>query len=224
MTRINVGILLSYVRLLSSVLGNICEIWWHGISTKSGDSYVHKLCSAYSGFIFILLWEGFMSDFLKSKRYDLIDMFNDTTRYFDEIFTIDNPEFEKNRTNTSERKILVKVINSDFNTSVHDKRDDFGFSIVNFPDVTWLPVFKFCCWLDLFGVLPEFWCSIKRIFKPLQNYWTRVTDIIGFEKHFENSLGHTLSFCPKGEISFREYVSEEISHPVSYGDLVYKLK
>ena len=36
-----------------------------------------------------------MSDLHKSKQYDLIDMFNDTSRYLDDIFTIDNPEFEK---------------------------------------------------------------------------------------------------------------------------------
>ena len=37
----------------------------------------------------------FMSDLQKSRRHDLIDMFNDTSRYLDDIFTIDNPEFEK---------------------------------------------------------------------------------------------------------------------------------
>ena len=36
-----------------------------------------------------------MSNLHKSKQYDLIDMFNDTSRYLDDIFTIDNPEFEK---------------------------------------------------------------------------------------------------------------------------------
>ena len=36
-----------------------------------------------------------MSHLPKSKQYDLIDMFNDTSRYLDDIFTIDNPEFEK---------------------------------------------------------------------------------------------------------------------------------
>ena len=36
-----------------------------------------------------------MSDLQKSKRHDLIDMFNVTSRYLDDIFTIDNPEFEK---------------------------------------------------------------------------------------------------------------------------------
>ena len=36
-----------------------------------------------------------MSDLHKSKRYDLLDMFNDASRYLDDIFTIDKPEFEK---------------------------------------------------------------------------------------------------------------------------------
>ena len=34
-----------------------------------------------------------MSDLHKSKRHDLIDMFNDT--YLDDIFTIESPDFEK---------------------------------------------------------------------------------------------------------------------------------
>ena len=86
----------------------------------------------------------FMSDLHKSKRHDLIDMFHDTSRYLDNIFTIDNPEFEKyipdtciypaelqlNKANTSDKEISfldlnIKVIVSDIHTSVYDKRDDF---------------------------------------------------------------------------------------------------
>ena len=37
-----------------------------------------------------------MSNLNKSKQFALIDMFNDTSRYLDDMFTIDNPEFEKN--------------------------------------------------------------------------------------------------------------------------------
>ena len=37
-----------------------------------------------------------MSDLQKSKRHDFINIFNDTSRYLDDILTIDNPEFEKN--------------------------------------------------------------------------------------------------------------------------------
>ena len=101
-----------------------------------------------------------MSNLHKSKQYDLMDMFNDTSRYLDDIFTIDNPEFEKhipdiyptelrlNKAITSDKETFfldldIKVVGSDVHTSVYDKRDDFGFPIVNFPwfsgDVPRLP-------------------------------------------------------------------------------------
>ena len=74
-------------------------------------------------------------------------MFNDTSRYLDDIFIIDNPEFEKHipdiypaelEANTSDKEksfldLNINVISSDSHTSVYDKRDDFGFPIVNFP-------------------------------------------------------------------------------------------
>ena len=104
-----------------------------------------------------------MSTLNKSKRYDLIDMFNETSRYLDDIFTIDNPGFEKhipdiyptelqlNKANTSDKEtfflyLYIKVIGSDAHTSVYDKRDDFGFPIVNSPwlsgDVPSLPLYS----------------------------------------------------------------------------------
>ena len=101
-----------------------------------------------------------MSNLHKSKQYDLIDMFNGTSWYLDDIFTIDNPEFENhipdihptelqlNKAITSDKEpsfldLNIKVVGSDVHTSVYDKRDDFRFPIVNFPwfsgDVPRLP-------------------------------------------------------------------------------------
>ena len=46
-------------------------------------------------FLLYICYEGdFMSHLYKSKRYDLIDMFNDTSQYLDDIFIIDNHELE----------------------------------------------------------------------------------------------------------------------------------
>ena len=59
--------------------------------------------------------------------------------------------------------------------------------------------------------------------KLLQNYWHRATDITSFVKHLEMSLVHNRRF-KFGAISFQEYVSEGIIHPVFYGYLVYKLR
>ena len=62
-----------------------------------------------------------MSDLHKSKHHDLKDMLNDTSRYLDDIFTIDNPEFEKyipdlypaelqlNKANTSDKETSFLV-------------------------------------------------------------------------------------------------------------------
>ena len=92
----------------------------------------------------------FMSNLHKSKQYDLIGILNYTYRYLDDIFTIDNPDFEKhipdvnqtelqlNKANTSDKEtsfldLNIKVIGSDVHTSIYDKCDDFGFLIVNFP-------------------------------------------------------------------------------------------
>ena len=52
-----------------------------------------------------------------------------------------------------------------------------------------------------------------------------VTDVISFEKTFGKFFRSYSDLLSKfGEISFQEYVPEEISHPVFYGDLVYKLR
>ena len=47
-------------------------------------------CAPLIADLFLYCYErDFMSDLHKSKRYDLIDIFNDTSRYLDDIFTID---------------------------------------------------------------------------------------------------------------------------------------
>ena len=90
-----------------------------------------------------------MSDFHEYKCHDLIDMINDTSRYLDDIFTINNPEFEKhipgiyqaefqlNKANASDTEtsfldLNTNVIGNDIHTSVYNKLDDLGFPIMNF--------------------------------------------------------------------------------------------
>ena len=60
-----------------------------------------------------------------------------------------------NKANTSDKETSfldsnIKVIGSDVHTSVYDKRDDFGFPIVNFPllsgDVPRLP--SYCVYIS----------------------------------------------------------------------------
>ena len=53
-------------------------------------------CAPLIADLFLYSYErDFMSNLQKSKRFDLIDKFIDTgtSRYLDDIFTIDNPTF-----------------------------------------------------------------------------------------------------------------------------------
>ena len=51
-------------------------------------------CAPLIANLFLYYFErDFMSNLQKSKPFDLIDKFNDTSRYLDDIFTIDNPGF-----------------------------------------------------------------------------------------------------------------------------------
>ena len=51
-------------------------------------------CAPLIADLFLYCYESdFTSDLHKSKRHDLIDMFNDTSRYLDDIFIINNPAF-----------------------------------------------------------------------------------------------------------------------------------
>ena len=87
----------------------------------------------------------FMSNLQKSKRFDLIDKFNDTSRYPDDIFSVDNPAFAQHipdiyprehklinaNTSDKERSFLdlnIKVVDNNIHTSVFDTRDDLAFS------------------------------------------------------------------------------------------------
>ena len=141
-----------------------------------------------------------------------------------------------NKANTSDKEtsfldLNIKVIDSDVHTSVYDKRDYFGFPIVNFPwlsgDVPRLPSygvyisqlvrFARCC--------TSFWGFNSKNLQltsklPTQGY--RYHKLRKTSRKFFRSYSDLLSKF--GEISFQDYVTEGISHPVFYGDLVYILR
>ena len=206
-------------------------------------------CAPLIADLFLYCYEmDFMSDLQKSKRFDLIDMFNDTSRYLDDIFTIDYPEFERhisniyppelqlNKANTSDKEtsfldLNIKVIGSGIHTSVYDKRDDFRFPIVNFP---WLSgdVPR----LQSYGIYISQLVRFARYCTSVLDFHSKNLQITsklltqGYRYHklrktfgkFFRSYSELLSKF--GDISLQEYLSKGISHPVFYGDLVYKLR
>ena len=81
---------------------------------------------------------------------DIINAFNTTSIYLDDILNINNVYFDNmvsqiypsehqlNKTNTSDTKaavlnLNVSISNDIVSTKIYDKRDDFDFETVNFP-------------------------------------------------------------------------------------------
>ena len=79
-------------------------------------------CAPLIANLFLYCYErDFMSNLQKSKRFDLIDKFNDISRYLDDIFTIDNPTFAEYIPDIYPRELqLNKANTSDTETSFLD--------------------------------------------------------------------------------------------------------
>ena len=85
-----------------------------------------------------------------NNQADIIEAFNSTSRYLDDLFDIVNPYFEQmvgqiyptelqlNKANSSDTEapfldLNLSITNSIVSSKIYDKRDDFNFEIVNFP-------------------------------------------------------------------------------------------
>ena len=108
-------------------------------------------CAALVADLYLLCYErDFMMSLSDDKQADIIDAFNTTFRYLDDIFNIYNvyfdnmvsqiypPELQLNKTNTSDTKaaFVDKHLSISYDivpTTIYDKRDNFEFEIVNFP-------------------------------------------------------------------------------------------
>ena len=102
-------------------------------------------CAPLVADLFLFCYER---DFM--KRYDMIDAFNSTSRYLDDLLNIDNIDFKHmvhriypaelqlNKANASDTEaafldLNLSIHNDIVSTKIYDKRDDFNFDIVNFP-------------------------------------------------------------------------------------------
>ena len=91
-----------------------------------------------------------MKSLTKEKRDDLIDAFNSTSRYLDDLLNIDNIHFEHmvhriypaelqlNKANASDTEaafldLNLSIYNDIVSTKIYDTRNGFNFDIVNFP-------------------------------------------------------------------------------------------
>ena len=108
-------------------------------------------CATLVADLFLFCYErDFMKSLTKKKRYDLIDAFNSTSRYLDDLLNIDNIHFEhmvhriypaelqlgKAGASDTEAAFLdlgLSIHGGVVSAKMYDKRDGFGFGVVGFP-------------------------------------------------------------------------------------------
>ena len=111
-----------------------------------------------------------------------------------------------NKANTSDKETSfldfnIKVIGSDIHTSVYDKRDDFGFPIVNFP---WLS--GYVPRLASYGIYISQLVRFARCCTRVLDFHSKNLQITSklltpdyryhkLQKHLESSLDHIPNFC-----------------------------
>ena len=110
-------------------------------------------CASLVADLFLFCYErDFMLSLSEDNQSDVIEAFNSTSRYLDELLNTDNnffdsmvnriypSELQLNKANVSDTAALfldlhLSISDGFVKTKIYDKRDDFDFDIVNFPFV-----------------------------------------------------------------------------------------
>ena len=108
-------------------------------------------CAPLVAGLFLSRYErDFMLSLSDNNQAGIIEAFNSTSRYLDDLLNIDNPYFEQmvgqiypaelqlNEANSSDTEdtfldLNLSITNGIVSSKNYDKRDDFNFEIVNFP-------------------------------------------------------------------------------------------
>ena len=128
-----------YIRFSSKLYRQI-------VSIPMGTSYAPLVAD-----LFLFYYErDFMLSLSEDNQSDVIEAFNSTSRYLDDLLEIDNiffdsmvnriypSELQINKANVSDTEASYLDLNLSISdgfvkTKIYDKRDDFDFDIVNFP-------------------------------------------------------------------------------------------
>ena len=200
-------------------------IFWTIYFLRSGSKLYRQIvcipmgtnCAPLVADLFLFCYErDFMLSLSDNNQADIIEAFNSTSRYLDDLLNIDYPYFEQmvgqiyptelqlNKANSSDTEapfldLDLSITNCIVSSTFFDKRDDFNFEIVNFPfldgDVPRSPSYGvYISQLIRFARV----CSNVDDFNNRNLFLTaellnKVIDIIKFEKHFLNSTTDTQS-------------------------------
>ena len=140
------------IKMLEFLIDNIFVVFEGKVFQQIVGIPMGTNCAPLLADLFLYSYEAeYMQSLLSKGKKQLASRFNFTYRYIDDVLSINNSEFQNNlgqiypaeleinettESNTSASYLdLLLSIGKDgqLHTSLYDKRDDFNFSITNFP-------------------------------------------------------------------------------------------
>ena len=205
-------------------------------------------CAPLVADLFLFCFErDFMMSLSDDKQADVIDAFNTTSRYLDDILNINNVYFDNmvsqiypselqlNKANASDTEVAfldlhLSISNDIVSTKIYDKRDDFDFEIVNFPfldgDVPrsssyGVFISQLIRFVRASSYVTDFNTPNKLLTQKLlkQGYGYHKV-----RKTFSKFYRRYYNLKAKFQVGLKSLLRQGLSEPDFYCDLVYKLK
>ena len=170
-------------------------------------------CAPLVADLFLFCYErDFMKSLSRKNQADIIEAFNSTSRYLDELLNIDNISFDQMMDRIYPTELQLYKANSDTEatfldlnlcisngtvfTKIYDKRDNFDFLVVNFPFLDGdVPRCTSYTYLNLLGSpeLLQILVTLTAVIKPLlSNFLGRAFVILNFVRRFRNFFADTV--------------------------------
>ena len=245
-----------YTMWTCSEVCNALHLLLDNIFVRFGDSVYRQVigipmgtnCAPLIADLFLYCYErDFMLKLKPDDQADIISAFNYTSRYLDDILNLDNPFFESmfssiypkelklNRANSCDTSAAfldldLSIENGIISSKIYDKRDDFNFNIVNFPQLDG-DVPK----ATSYGVYISQLIRFARACTSVNDFNKRnllITEKLlkqGYRYHklrktFTKFYFRNLNLINKYKCNLKALLTQGISHPDFYGDVIYKLR
>ena len=233
---------------LSYLLGGVCVGFGARLCGQIVGVPVGAGCAPLVAGLFLYCYGGdFVGSLGRGGRADVIEAFNSTSRYLDDLLGIDNPYFEGmvnqiyppelqlNKAGVSDTEapfldLHLSVANGFVSSKIYDKRDDFDFDIVNFPFLDGDVPRRASC-----GVCVSRLIRFARVCNHVTDFNARNKCLTarllqqGYRYHklrktFSKFYRRHYELISKYNVGLKTLLSEGLSEPEFYGDLVYKFK
>ena len=244
--------------MLSNIIWTIYLDILDNISIRFGSKLYRQIvgipmgtnCAPLSADLFLFCYEkDFMLSLSDDNQTDIIEAFNSTSRYLDDLLNIDNPyleqmvgqiyptELQLNKANYSDTDteapfldLNLSITNGIVSLKIYDKGDDFNFEIVNFPiHDGYVPR------SPSYGVYISQFIRFARVCSNVDDFNNRnlflTAKLIkqGYRYHkirkaFSKFYHRHSELIVKYNIGLKTLLQQGIPEPIFYGDVVYNFK